>query len=303
MSIENRDDFIKLGNNFYFIQAPGRGLFPFCNCFLLTGKETILVDAGLSEKQIKSIDEEVRIDRLVVTHSHPDHILRWHLLSDRILMFPQETPDCINDLQLLGERFTGTVAGGTDWKHMIGDGLGFQPVRKPDVLFCDGDIIDAGEGLQLQAIHAPGHIDDHYCFFEKSTETLITTDIDFTSFGPWYANPESSIDVFRESIEKVMMIPHRQVCTSHKLPIFKNAVKNFELFLEGFSRHRKLILDLCERGMSIQEMIDESPFYRDRMDDKKIQYIFEWALIRKNLDVLLKEGIAVYREGRYVLTG
>jgi len=106
---------IPLGKNFYFIQGPDKARFPFCNSFFFTGKETVLIDSGIGEARIREIDRLYPIDILVISHSHPDHILDWHILEDRHILLPKETPESVHDLQQLGKRFTGNDKDGDYW--------------------------------------------------------------------------------------------------------------------------------------------------------------------------------------------
>ena len=283
------DNVIPLARNLFWVSAPGKGKFPFCNSFLITGRDTVLIDAGINEKTIREIDRQRRIDALLITHSHPDHILNWHVLKDRRIIMPAETPDVITDLIQLGIRFTGSEENAYHWRKRVADELGLQPMRLPDDRFKDGDMIDTG-GYRLQAIHAPGHLDDHYCFLFEGA-VLLTTDIDFSSFGPWYGNPESDIVQFKKSIEKVRSIPFHLACSSHKSPVqVKDAPQAFSDYLAGFDRHAKLIWDQCETPISLAELIQVSPIYRNKMPNLTVQRIFEGAMMKKQLDLMVQEG-------------
>ena len=90
------------------IEGENQARFPFCNAFLITGAETVLIDTGIGERRLAQLDQDHRIDRVIISHSHPDHIAGCHLLEDRLLMLPAETGTEVHDLLLLGERFTGT---------------------------------------------------------------------------------------------------------------------------------------------------------------------------------------------------
>ncbi|MBW1852957.1 MAG: MBL fold metallo-hydrolase [Deltaproteobacteria bacterium] len=86
IGFEEIDYIHELAANFYFVQGDGRGLFPYCNGYLLTGEETVLIDTGIGEGKIREIDKKSRIDVVIITHSHPDHIRNWDLLKDRHLL-------------------------------------------------------------------------------------------------------------------------------------------------------------------------------------------------------------------------
>ncbi len=285
-----RDKVIELADDFYLITAPNKSLFPFCNTFLLCGKKTVLIDAGIDRETLLSIDREKRIDILVFSHSHPDHILRWHLLRDRHILMPKETPDSVSDLNLLGTRFMGTPEKGAYWVKLIGKGLGLHPLRQPDERFCDGDVLEIS-GFQLQAVHAPGHLNDHYAFFERKTGILLTSDIDFSGFGPFYGQPECNIELFKKSIQKVMSLPYKLVCSSHKMPMYGDRTDDFKKFSDGFERHRKKILSLCATPHSLDDLACISPVYMDRMPDKILQETFEKGMISKSLDLMIRDGL------------
>lgn len=300
--MEPTDSIVPLAKNLFWLKAPGRGKFPYCNGFLITGKETVMIDAGLGEKAIREIDSRKRIDRLVISHSHSDHILRWHLLKDRHLMLPKETPDEIGDLLQLGIRFTGTEEKGRLWREKVADGCGLKPMRPPDSRFSDGDLIDCG-GITLQAIHAPGHLNDHYCFLVQESGILLTTDIDFDSFGPWYGNPESDIDLFKQSARKVQEYPFEWVCSSHKAPIAKkDAQQAFASYLAVFDRQQQLILEQCRIPQTVAAMVEHSPIYLNKMPIRSVQMIIEENIIRKILVQLTRQGLVEDKNGLYIQT-
>ena len=301
MGFEEIDYMHELAENFYFVQGDGRGLFPHCNGYLLTGEETVLIDTGIGEGKIREIDERSRIDVVIITHSHPDHILNWDLLEDRHLLLPQQTPDAVYDLELLGQRFAGTLEGGARWVEVFGRGLGLVPLREPDGRFADGDLLKVG-GAELEAIHAPGHLDDYYCFLDRNSGTLITADIDFSSFGPWYCNPEADIELFQANIRKLMGLPYSRACSSHNTPVKGRAINEFDAFMSGFDRHRRTVLELCHPSTTVEEMTAMSPFFKGRIPDKVIQRTFEGNMIKKILALLVRDGAVEESEGRFLRT-
>jgi len=293
-----KDTIRRLGENVYFVPGEGNARWPACHGFLFRGKETVLIDAGMGEARIRDLDRNKRIDILIISHSHPDHIRSSHLLSDRYIMLPKETPNVVTDLLLLGERFMGSAEVGARWSRLVHDVCAVRPVREPDARFGDGDILEMG-GAELEAIHAPGHLNDHYCFLERKTGTLMTVDIDLTSFGPWYGNPESDIEAFESSVRKVMSIPSRRICSSHRRPIEGRAARLFEAYLAALARHKRMVLDLCDPPSSLDEMTAASPFYGNGFPDRVIQQTFERQIIAKNLALLVREGIVEESGGLY----
>ncbi len=294
------NEILKLCENIYFVLGENKGRFPSCHGLLLAGSETVLIDAGIGESLIREIDRTRRIDVLIITHSHPDHIRHWHFLGDRVIMMPRETPEAVTDLDRLGERFMGSKDLAKEWVRWIGN-FGVRALREPDRRYADGDVLDLA-GCRLEAIHAPGHLRDHYCFFERTTRTLFTTDIDLTSFGPWYGNPESDIETFQEDVNRVMSLPYERVCSSHKKPITGDASNCFQAFLEGFSRQSRAVLDLCDPAATLRDITAALPIYGKRLPHKVLHEAFETVMVKKILDILLRDGLVEERQGRYVRT-
>ena len=281
---------IKLAPDLYMIQGDNKARFPFCNGFLITGSETVLIDTGIGGEKLKEIDKASRIDRVIISHSHPDHIAGCNLLTDRHLMLPAETGPEVHDLLELGTRFTGTLENGKKWAAFVKKYLNIEPLRAPDARYGNGEILDFGS-VRIEAIHVPGHLDDHYCFFDHESKTLLSTDIDFSSFGPWYGNPECAIEPFIKGIQTVMAFPYDRVCSSHKPPVDGASAKDaFDRFLEMFDRHRQIILDLCDPPATLDRMVAISPFYNNKLKDTFVQNVFEKNMIAKNLDLLIRDG-------------
>lgn len=72
-----------LTGNFFFIQGPVQGRFPFSNSFPINSSPRVLIHAGAGQAIIREPDKEKPIDILVVTHFHPDHVLAAHVLTDK----------------------------------------------------------------------------------------------------------------------------------------------------------------------------------------------------------------------------
>jgi glyoxylase-like metal-dependent hydrolase (beta-lactamase superfamily II) len=288
---------IRLAKDLYWVEGENQARFPFCNAFLITGNETVLIDTGIGEKRLRKIDHDHKIDRIIISHSHPDHIAGCNVLKERYLMLPEETGPEVHDLLELGTRFTGTLENGEKWAAFVKKYLNIEPLRAPDARYGNGDILDFGS-VRLEAFHVPGHLDDHYCFFDRESKTLLSTDIDFSSFGPWYGNPECHIEPFIAGIRKAMTFPYEQVCSSHKPPVKKEAAKKaFDRFLGMFDRHRQMILDLCEPSATLDQIAEISPFYGNKLKGTIVQDVFEKNMIYKNLELLVRDGRLTEADG------
>ncbi|MFB6156108.1 MAG: MBL fold metallo-hydrolase [Haloferacaceae archaeon] len=122
------------------------------NVFLVTGRRTVLVDAGANFDVVSAVREHVdEVDALVLTHIHEDHVAN-----------------------------AGDVADAFDV-----DVFGFDP-EHPAVTAA----IEGGETVSLgdhdyTALHTPGHRNDHLCFYAPGPRVLFAGDLVFAngSFG------------------------------------------------------------------------------------------------------------------------
>ena len=130
------------------VLAPNPGLFtgPGTNSYLIEdGGEAVVLDPGPIEathrQALTAACEGLTVRAVIVTHTHPDHaplanpLARWF------------------DVPALGYE-----AG---------------PEFQPDHCLASGEVVEVGAAA-LQAIHTPGHSNDHLCFL--SGEVLFTGD-------------------------------------------------------------------------------------------------------------------------------
>jgi len=131
--------------------AQGQQVFT-SNAVLVTGDRTVLVDAGSEFDAVAEVRErDAALDALVLTHTHPDHI--------------GNTAD-------LADAFDVDV-----W--------GFDPDHElVDRAIDDGQTVQFGDH-DYEALHTPGHRDDHLCFHAAGPGVLFAGDLVFAngSFG------------------------------------------------------------------------------------------------------------------------
>lgn len=159
------------------------------NCSLIWCDETrcaAIVDPGPDLEPIRrAIDETgVRVERLLITHSHPDHAGGAASLAEQ-LGVPIAGPHRAEQ----GE-FTRMLeyAG----KH------GFDGCRvfEPDHWLEDGEEIPLG-GCTLRAIHCPGHTAGHLSYFEAESRLAFVGDILFRGAIGATGNPRNHLELLR----------------------------------------------------------------------------------------------------------
>jgi glyoxylase-like metal-dependent hydrolase (beta-lactamase superfamily II) len=192
--------------------------------YLLTGREPLLVDAGVGDA--RHLDELAAalagqaLARVVVTHNHSDHAkgvegiaARWPGAS--LLKKPWPERDA---------RYAAA------WARL-----------------GDGDRVPAGDGW-LRAIETPGHAPDHVCLWDSEARVLFGGDLlvrDGTVVIP--ATHGGSLSQYLRSLEKVLALAPARVLPAHGPPI-----ENPDVVIRRYLAHRRArevqILRALEEG-------------------------------------------------------
>ena len=138
------------------------------NAFLVDGERTVLVDAGDGFDAVGRIKESTGgLDAVVLTHTHPDHV---------------------GNVESVIDAFDVDV-----W--------GFDPDHAlVDHEIDDGDHLRIGDA-DYEALHTPGHKDDHVCLYARGAGVLFAGDLVFANGGFGRTDlPEGDRETLVESI-------------------------------------------------------------------------------------------------------
>ncbi|WP_458185787.1 MBL fold metallo-hydrolase [Haladaptatus sp. NG-WS-4] len=146
-----------------------------CNAYLALGDHPVLVDAGAMRGVVDVVREHTEtLDTVVLTHQHGDHVERLDAVLD---------------------EFDADLAT-------------YGPHPRRSVAVEDGDALEIGDE-EFEAIHTPGHADDHLAFVSDSTifsgDVVVHDDgaFDYGSFGRTDM-PGQSRETLIESIRKIL---------------------------------------------------------------------------------------------------
>lgn len=176
---------------FLFIFASG----PFKTNALLLGcpvtKEGAIIDpapgsAPLLQREAQK--HSFRLTKLLLTHSHWDHIADAHLFDLPIYVHPLDAANLT---------------------HPGSDGLPlFIPIQpaKPTHFLQEGETVSVGH-IQLQVLHTPGHCPGAVCFYSQKENVLIAGD---TLFKGGIGNlhlPTGQPELMQASLAKLAKLP------------------------------------------------------------------------------------------------
>ena len=280
---------VAVNDNLHVIQGENRGRTPNCNSFLFFGEGYTLIDAGLGHASLRKLCAAIRIDRLIITHSHPDHIGGVALLQelcDPFIMVPAQSAASIASADCLARRFMGPQQAQL-WKDYYLPLTGFKDFTF-HATFDDGHVF---EDINLTARHTPGHLNDHYCF--SVDDIMIGSDIDLSPFGPWYGNTESDLPAFMRSLDLIEKLDPQVYLPSHARPVSGRHIKKRILTYRGhvYSRDKR-IRELLppDRPFAPDEIAAASPIYGFETQADQVLLTWETEMIRKHLEGLCAAG-------------
>ncbi len=268
-----------------------RGKYPQGNSLTVRGpEETLVIDPSLGLLPARA--GFPRVDRVVNSHCHEDHVAGNHLFPD--------VPWHVHEADLPGlQSFAGFMAifGYDDpqvakgWERLVREQ--FHYLERPEATpFRDGDVFELGGPVRVRVIHTPGHTRGHSALFVEPDGILYLGDIDLSSFGPYYGDAWSDLEDFERSLAKVRAIEARHYATFHHIGVVDRAT--FLERLDRFAgviedRERRLLAFLAEEPKSLDEIAEHRFVYR-KSDPVSFAAPVERRSMSQHLARLVRQG-------------
>jgi glyoxylase-like metal-dependent hydrolase (beta-lactamase superfamily II) len=225
-----------------FRLIPGHNPGPFTgagtNTYLLLGAAPALIDAGPGDpRHLDAVADALErdrdsgalsLDRVLVTHAHPDHaagaaalVARW----PQAIVAKHPWPE-------------------TDARYSVD----FTPLS-------DGDRVPAGDGV-VWAVHTPGHAPDHLCFFEPHSGILFGGDLvvnGATVMIP--ASAGGSLVDYLRSLRLVLELQPRRILPAHGPAIDHPAALVRSYLAHRQMRERQVVDHLASGALTIDELV------------------------------------------------
>ena len=175
------------------IVAPNPGVMTGAgtNTYLLGDEAVAVLDPGPAiDEHIQAILDTAgdRIRWIVCTHTHPDHSPAW---------------------QAVHEATDAEVIGASPADDMFQDDT-FKP--DPEV---QHDQLLSTEEFTLRAVHTPGHVSNHFCFFLEEEQMLFAGDHIMNGSTVVIVPPSGDMKAYIESLQLLLRYPLHLIAPGH----------------------------------------------------------------------------------------
>ena len=197
------------GPNFYLVRGDGLNV--------LVDSGTVPEDLARAERNLAgwgiSLD---RIDALLITHSHYDHMGNAAAVRERGARI-YAGPGDAQGIELADNRTAPYAAGFS------------IPPCKVDRVVEDGEVIDAG-GLKFEALHAPGHTGGSIVYQIEISgrivwftgDVLMARGIDYQPELGWQGSEDFSKSAYIESLKRLSARPVDCILAGHHIPYLRD---------------------------------------------------------------------------------
>ena len=246
------------------------GKSPDGNAMVVAGaEETVAIDPALGMIARKA--SLPRIDRVINSHCHEDHVAGNHLFPEASWHLHEADLPGIVSLDGFMALYGYGEPIESSWRKAVVEQFHFTP--RPDAIpFRDGDVFDLGGGVRVTAIHTPGHTRGHCALLAEPDGVLSLGDIELSSFGPYYGDAWSDLEDFERSIERVRELDCPYYATFHHIGVLEGRqafLERLDRFAAAIPRREARLREFLQEPRSMEEMVGHRIVYRpgDKVGD------------------------------------
>ena len=218
------------------IVAPNAGVMTGAgtNTYLIGDEEVAVLDPGPAiPAHIDAILEAAgdRIRWIVCTHTHPDHSPAW---------------------QAVAEATGAQVIGASPADDMFQDNT-FKPANE----LQHDEVLSTAE-FTLRAVHTPGHVSNHFCFFLEEEQMLFAGDHIMNGSTVVIIPPSGDMKAYIESLQLLLRYPLKLIAPGHGEVMEDSRAVVEWLVNHRLKRESKVIASLQRLGRTpLDELVED----------------------------------------------
>ncbi len=281
----------------YFGEKSGK--YPDGNQVVVRGRDAVAAfDTPLVANRLRPMLDDV--DLVILGHVHEDHMAGLHLVPEAPVLAPEQDLAAARSWEGLARHYGYRPQVLARMRAKIERDFHYLP--RPDAAgYADGQVWDLG-GVQVRAVHMPGHTAGHSVLLVEPEGVAFIGDIDLTGFGPYYGDACSSLPAFRRTLDKVPDLPAQVWVTSHHKGVITERAGFLRLlaaFKEKIDRREQAILGaLAAQPRSLEALVAHRFLYPRDYDDIYIEDAEHNTLVA-HLDELVAAGRVALHDGVY----
>lgn len=300
------------------IPGGNRGRFPFSHTLFIDDDVKAVVDTGAGEAPLSELISRTPVDLVINTHYHFDHIAYNYLFEGSRILLNRREAEGYRDRRAIG-RFLGMAevygeAWVDGWLERIAD-PGTKPspwspqndhkwwlsTARIDGEYAWGDVLDFGK-TKAHVLAAPGHSEGFCCLFFPRDGIAYVSDMDLTSFGPWYGGTDGDIDAFVQSCRAMAALDVRQYITGHERGIVDGETfrEGVETFLSKIEEREKAILESLKTPLSLKDLAGLGLIYPRKFHEDAWVFMWNFLMTQKHVRRLITRGRVKEEDGMFL---
>jgi glyoxylase-like metal-dependent hydrolase (beta-lactamase superfamily II) len=217
-------------------QNPSAFTGPGTNTYLVgTGPERILLDPGQGVPGYLPVLEQAmaragcrRIQEIVLTHGHPDHI---------------------GGVRAVRERFGRLRVSKFPWPESDAAYADLEMVTLED------GAVARTEGATLRGVHTPGHAPDHLCFLLEEENALFSGDNVLGVGTTVIPNQSGDLGQYLDSLARLLALAPGRIYPAHGPAIEDGVGKLREYIAHREDRERQILAALARGPARVMEIV------------------------------------------------
>jgi glyoxylase-like metal-dependent hydrolase (beta-lactamase superfamily II) len=290
--------FQEVHDKVWFIPGNNEGRYPFSNSIFINDRQKLLIDTGIGRSVINQLLKKFgQPDIICYSHAHEDHIYEKSLFSTTTRFIHELDKPAAESRDELYRLYGVDTPELSKMLDAFLKTFHYEPLDNLET-FEHGQLFDLGT-IQVKVIYAPGHSGGHCCFELPQEQLMYSSDIDLTSYGPWYGALDSDIQSFEQSIEALLQNAPKIIITSHKGLISDDIPERLELYLSKIPERETNILNFLEGPKTFNEMVPCALIQGKFGEPLEYYLAAERIMLQKHLERLLEAQKIIYSDGQY----